>query len=205
VALLDVNSLAIPLGVFGSAWAGIPFSPLNYRLTGPELEALAGRIAPSYFVTDTERMGALEGLPGAQLVSRDDFLSQARAGAVRESDWSMDGEEIAILLFTSGTTGAPKAAVIRQKHLVSYVLGSVEFMGAAEEDAALVCVPPYHIAGMAAIASSVYSGRRVVQLSSFSPETWIETVRKENITNAFVVPTMLVRIIETLESQGNAD
>ncbi|MED5261344.1 MAG: class I adenylate-forming enzyme family protein [Myxococcota bacterium] len=205
VALLDVNSLAIPLGVFGSAWAGIPFSPLNYRLTGPELEALAGRIAPSYFVTDTERMGALEGLPGAQLVSRDDFLSQARAGAARESDWSMDGDEIAILLFTSGTTGAPKAAVIRQKHLVSYVLGSVEFMGAAEEDAALVCVPPYHIAGMAAIASSVYSGRRVVQLSSFTPETWIETVRKENITNAFVVPTMLVRIIETLESQGSAD
>merc|ERR1711969_111802 len=78
VALLDVNSLAIPLGVFGSAWAGIPFSPLNYRLTGTELEALAGRIAPSYFVTDTERKIALEGLPGAQLVSRDDFLSQAR-------------------------------------------------------------------------------------------------------------------------------
>lgn len=205
VALLDVNSLAIPLGLFGSAWAGIPFSPLNYRLTGSELEALSERIAPSYFVTDAERKATLDGLTGAHLVSRDDFLSRARGASQRDSDWSMDGDEIAILLFTSGTTGAPKAAVIRHKHLVSYILGSVEFMGAAEEDSALVCVPPYHIAGMAAIASSVYSGRRVVQLSSFTPETWIETVLKENITNAFVVPTMLVRIIELLEEQGRAD
>ena len=41
----------------------------------------------------------------------------------------MDAEAIAILLFTSGTTGAPKAAVLRQKHLVSYIFGSVEFGG----------------------------------------------------------------------------
>ena len=82
----------------------------------------------------------------------------------------MDPDDTAILLFTSGTTGAPKAAVLRQKHLVSYVLGTVEFMGADENDASLTCVPPYHVAGMAAIASSVYSGRRVVQLASFSPE-----------------------------------
>ena len=82
----------------------------------------------------------------------------------------MEGDDIAILLFTSGTTGAPKAAVLRQKHLVSYILGSVEFGGAAEEDAVLMCVPPYHIAGMAAILSSVYSGRRIVQLANFDAE-----------------------------------
>ena len=204
-ALLDTNSLGLPVGVFASAWAGIPFSPLNYRLTGGELEALAERIAPSYLVTDSDRVAEVGGLPGATAVSRDDFLAAARAGEPPESDWSMDGDEIAILLFTSGTTGAPKAAVIRHKHLVSYVLGSVEFMGAAEDDASLVCVPPYHIAGMAAIASSVYAGRRVVQLPSFSPEAWIETAREEHVTNAFVVPTMLVRIIDALEKEGNAD
>ena len=44
-------------------------------------------------------------------------------------------DEIAILLFTSGTTGIPKAAVLRHKHLVSYILGSVE-CGAADEDEA---------------------------------------------------------------------
>ena len=80
----------------------------------------------------------------------------------------MEPEDTAILLFTSGTTGAPKAAVLRQKHLVSYVLGTVEFMGADESDAGLVCVPPYHIAGMAAIVSSV-SPRRILPPPSTRP------------------------------------
>ena len=117
----------------------------------------------------------------------------------------MDPEDIAILLFTSGTTGPPKAAVIRHKHLVSYILGSVEFMSADEEDASLVCVPPYHIAGMASVASSVYSGRRVVQLPNFTAEAWLELARKEKVTHAMVVPTMLARIIETLEGESDAD
>jgi len=98
-----------------------------------------------------------------------------------------------------------KAAVLRQKHLVSYILGSVEFACADEDEAALVCVPPYHIAGIAAILSSVYSGRRVVQLADFSAERWIELVREEKVSTAFVVPTMLSRIVETLQDQTSAD
>jgi acyl-CoA synthetase (AMP-forming)/AMP-acid ligase II len=114
----------------------------------------------------------------------------------------MDADAIGILLFTSGTTGAPKAAVLRQKHLVSYIFGSVEFGAAGDEDAALVSVPPYHIAGMAAILSSVYSGRRVVQLPSFDAEAWVATARAERVTHAFVVPTMLTRIVDVLVREG---
>jgi long-chain acyl-CoA synthetase len=65
-------------------------------------------------------------------------------------------------------------------------------------------VPPYHIAGMATIASSVYSGRRIVQLPNFTAERWLELARDEKITNAFVVPTMLARIVDVLGSQANA-
>jgi acyl-CoA synthetase (AMP-forming)/AMP-acid ligase II len=120
-------------------------------------------------------------------------------------EWPMDPDDIAILLFTSGTTGAPKAAVLRHKHLVSYILGSVEFMGAAEDDAALMSVPPYHIAGMAAIASSVYSGRRIVQLPNFRADAWLALAREQRVTNAFVVPTMLSRIIDELEGRQSSD
>jgi acyl-CoA synthetase (AMP-forming)/AMP-acid ligase II len=205
LALLDVSSLAVPVGLFGSAWADKPFVPLNYRLTDPEIEALAAQIAPALMVTQAERIPALSRVPGLRLMSRDDFLAQARAAAAPEDAWAMDPEQIAILLFTSGTTGAPKAAIIRHKHLVSYILGSVEFMGAAESDAALVSVPPYHIAGMAALCSSVYSGRRIVQLPSFSPEEWLRLARQEKVSNAFVVPTMLGRIADTLGESGSAD
>ncbi len=207
VAMLDISSIAFPVALFGSAWAGVPFVPLNYRLTGDELDALVARVAPSVLLAEPERFSSLHHLSDTQVTSRTDFLRSTRDEAAPKlaGDWSMDAEEIAILLFTSGTTGTPKAAVLRHKHIVSYILSSVEFMGAAEEDALLVCVPPYHIAGIAQIASSVYSGRRIVQLPNFTAESWIETARREKVTNAMVVPTMLARIIEVLEGQRNAD
>jgi long-chain acyl-CoA synthetase len=204
VGVLDVSSLALPIGLFAAAWAGVPFVPLNYRLTGAELDRLLEQIAPTHLVTDAERAGVLRGRAGITAVVRDEFVARSRAAEARAGEWSMDADEIAILLFTSGTTGPPKAAVLRHKHLVSYILGSVEFGAAAEDDAALVSVPPYHVAGMAAIASSVYSGRRIVQLAAFTPEAWLEAARREHVTHAFVVPTMLGRIVDVLEKSGGA-
>ena len=204
-AVLDVSSLAMPVALFGSAWAGVPFVPLNYRLTGHELDRLVEQIAPSYLVTEAGRLPSLEGRSGTHAVARESFLAKSRAGGRHASEWSMDPEDIAVLLFTSGTTGPPKAAVLRHKHLVSYILGSVEFGAAAGDDAALVCVPPYHVAGIAAVVSSVYAGRRIVQLPNFDAARWLELAREERITNAFVVPTMLARIVDVLEERGAAD
>jgi acyl-CoA synthetase (AMP-forming)/AMP-acid ligase II len=92
--------------------------------------------------------------------------------------------------------------VLRHKHLVSYILGSVEYMGAAESDGLLMSVPPYHIAGMASVLSSIYSGRKIVQLPNFTPGDWLRIAEKERITNAFVVPTMLGRIVDEMEAKG---
>ena len=52
----------------------------------------------------------------------------ARVGA-EPGEASLDGDDVALLLYTSGTTAAPKAAVLRHRHLASYVIGSVEFGG----------------------------------------------------------------------------
>ena len=205
MAMLDVSTLATPLSLFASAWAGVPYVPLNYRLTDPEIEALLQRVTPAYLVTDSDRAPRLGALTDVDARTREHFLDDAAHPEATGSEWSMDPDETAVLLFTSGTTGVPKAAVLRQKHLVSYILGSVEFAGADETEAALVCVPPYHIAGIAAVLSSVYSGRRVVQLSNFSAEAWIEIARQQAITTAFVVPTMLSRIVDALEGQRTAD
>ena len=204
VAMLDVSNLAVPIALFASGWAGVPYVPINYRLTGQEIDALLARVTPAYLVVDGERLQHFRNRDGIDARSRDAFLEVARAEADPHEQRSMDPEDVGVLLFTSGTTGVPKAAVLRHKHLVSYIVSSVEFMSAEEEDAALVCVPPYHIAGIAAALSSVYSGRRVVQLANFSADAWIETARAERITTAFVVPTMLARIVAALEGEKTA-
>lgn len=202
---LDVSNLGTPMSLFSSAWAGVPYVPLNYRLTDEEIQALLERVTPAYLVTEPDRVAALGAMEDVAAIPTTEFVADDLHGEALQDEWSMDPEEIAVLLFTSGTTGVPKAAVLRHKHLVSYILGSVEFASAGEDEAALVCVPPYHIAGIAAVLSSVYSGRHVVQLPNFSADAWIELVRKHNVSTAFVVPTMLARIVEELEEEQTAD
>jgi long-chain acyl-CoA synthetase len=204
LALLDVSGLAAPVALFAAARAGVPYVPLNYRLTNDALVALLQRIAPALLVADPERAALFSARAGASVAARDVFMARSRAPSDGLS-WPDDPDAIAVLLFTSGTTGAPKAAVLRHRHLVSYVLGSVEFASAGEDEATLVAVPPYHVAGVAAILSSVYAARRIVQLPNFSPEAWLEAARAEHVTHAFVVPTMLARIVDCLAGRAHAD
>jgi len=75
------------------------------------------------------------------------------------------------------------------------VFGTVEFASAHDDDAALISVPPYHIAAVANAITNLYAGRRTVVLEQFTPAEWLDTVRAEHITNALVVPTMLARIM----------
>jgi acyl-CoA synthetase (AMP-forming)/AMP-acid ligase II len=101
-----------------------------------------------------------------------------------------------VLIYTSGTTSAPKGVLLRHQNLVSYVLGTVEFAAAGEDEAALMSVPPYHISAISNVLTSVYSGRRLMTLEPFTPERWLGTVREQAITHAMVVPTMLARIMD---------
>jgi long-chain acyl-CoA synthetase len=206
VAMLDVSSLALPIGLFASAWAGKPFVPINYRLADTEVDALLERIQPSFLVTDQARIPLLSGTSVVEPMARREFVDMAREpGTDAATDWPMDPEEIAVLLFTSGTTGAPKAAVLRHRHLVSYMFSAVEFGSAAEDDVALVVVPPYHIAGVISVISSVYSGRTVVQQANFNARDWLDLARRERVTTAFLVPTMLAQIVRELEGQSSAE
>jgi acyl-CoA synthetase (AMP-forming)/AMP-acid ligase II len=206
VALLDESSEAAVIAVFGAALAGVPYCPLNYRLPDADLAALLGRIAPALVIGDEERITRIAGGQGHTVLAREDFALKAQETVPAEDAREYDpGEGIAIQLFTSGTTAAPKAAILRHSNLLGYILGTVEFGSADEADAALVVVPPYHIAGISALLSSIYAQRTIVMLPAFSPEGWLELVHTERVSNAFVVPTMLSRIIEAMERMEASD
>ena len=92
--------------------------------------------------------------------------------------------------------------MLRHGHLSAYVLATVEFGGASDEEAALISVPPYHVAGVAALLSSTYAGRRMVILPEFDAAAWLEVAAAERATQAFLVPTMLARIVAQQQRSG---
>jgi fatty-acyl-CoA synthase len=201
VGLLDQNSEAVPQLLFASAIAGVPFAPVNYRLADDRLQAVAARLAPALVVAEEGAVGRVADVAGLTVVPRQDLLARTRA-ADRGADTHTDPEQVAVWLFTSGTTGEPKAALLRHRHLVSYVLSTVDFMSSDEQEAALVSVPPYHIAGIAAILTGTYGGRRIVYLPQFDATEWVRLAEAEGITHAMVVPTMLGRILDAIEAGG---
>jgi acyl-CoA synthetase (AMP-forming)/AMP-acid ligase II len=199
LAFLGANSAAFAVAVFAAAWAGIPVSPVNYRLAADQVLSVLGRDGRVLVVADQDS-APVAAASGHDVMTTGQWLEVTGAGTPGEA-WASDPDQIAVLLSTSGTTSKPKTAVLRHRHLVSYVLGSVELGSADPADAVAVSVPPYHVAGVANLLTNTYAGRRIVYLDTFTPATWLETVRSERVTHAMVVPTMLARIVEALDGK----
>ncbi|MDT5332180.1 MAG: hypothetical protein QOF31_3477 [Mycobacterium sp.] len=196
---VGVNADDFAVALFAAAWAGIPLVPLNYRLSHDALGRLLAHHPNALIISDLD-------LPTTGHIFT---VAQWRASCAQPagdmSAWSDDPEAVAVLLYTSGTTSEPKAAILRHRHLTSYLLGSVEFGAADEHEAVVVSVPPYHIAGVSNLLSNICAGRRVVYLETFTAHGWLNCVRSERITHALLVPTMLAKITEYLGQTASAD
>jgi acyl-CoA synthetase (AMP-forming)/AMP-acid ligase II len=183
--------------LLGSALAGIPFAPLNYRLSEQQVHALLDRL-PTPLVVADDAYCEVARRSGHPVVTTAE-LPRVPVHPVPPSE-PADGD-VAVLLFTSGTTAQPKCVVLRHGTLVNYVLQTVEFASAAPDEAALTCVPPYHVAAIGSALTTLYAGRPVCYLPDFTPADWLATARAAGVTTAMVVPTMLARIVEYLDGR----
>jgi acyl-CoA synthetase (AMP-forming)/AMP-acid ligase II len=191
------NGLAFPVTLFGAVAARLPFVPLNYRLADAQLGAILG--AGDVVVASTDQAERIRGMGVARVIDATELVHEARTAAPGTAGPPVDPDDVALVLHTSGTTAAPKAAVLRHRHLAAYVINSVEFGSADRDEAALLSVPPYHVAGVMNLVSNLYMGRRIVYLDAFDAPRWLATVRDQSITHAMVVPTMLARIVSALD------
>jgi len=196
VAYLGLSGASFVEHLLGSAWAGLPFVPLNYRSKTDELAPLLDPFRPVVLVheeTYAEKAEACAAT-GDVLITPDRTL----AAEPDRAPYPADPDALAIVLHTSGTTSRPKAVLLRHKHLCSYIFGTVEFASAGADETAIVTTPPYHIAGIMGVLTPLYAGRRMVFLPQFDALEWLLTAIAYDVTHAFVVPTMLARIVDAL-------
>jgi acyl-CoA synthetase (AMP-forming)/AMP-acid ligase II len=202
VAYVGTGGAMLPLLLFASARAGVAVTPLNYRLSAEGVLSLIGRLPEPLIVVDDEYRHVVS---GPRVMTSTEFLAAARTLEPGSEDLAFpDPDSVAVVLFTSGTTSRPKAVELTHNNLTSYVTGTVEFDSADPADAALICVPPYHIAGVGAALSNLYAGRKMVYLTAFDAGEWVRLVGTEGVTSATVVPTMLDRIVTVLDTEATS-
>ncbi len=199
VVYVGTGGAMLPLLMFSSARANLSFTPLNYRLSAEGLRQLVERLPDPLIVADGAYRDIVAGW-AKRVMDSDDFVDAARSAEAANE--FADPDDVAIVLFTSGTTSRPKAVELTHNNLTSYITATVEYGSADASDAALVCVPPYHIAGVGAVLSNIYAGRKIVYQRRFDPREWVRLVRTEGVTTATVVPTMLDRIVAVLEEES---
>jgi acyl-CoA synthetase (AMP-forming)/AMP-acid ligase II len=192
------GGIMAPLLIFASARAAVPYTPINYRLSAEGVQGLIERLPHPLVIVD-DRYHDMVGDAGKRVLRSGEFVAAART-AEPAAEFA-DPDDVAIVLFTSGTTAKPKAVELSHGNLTSYLTGTVEFDSADTDDAALICVPPYHIAGVNAAMSNLYAGRKMVYLANFEAREWVRLVSDERVTTATVVPTMLDRIVAALEAE----
>jgi acyl-CoA synthetase (AMP-forming)/AMP-acid ligase II len=216
VAVLDTNSPRAIEAYFATSMLGGVFVPLNYRAQADELEYMvtaAGArvlmVGERYVPLVREvrdrlpcvaQMVALDA-PQPDMVSFEELIAQ---GVDDTAEAEVDDGDVNILMYTSGTTGRPKGVMLTYGDFVAYVCGNTELADGTSRGTALLCVPLYHIAGITMMMTSIFSGRRLVILRQFDPAAWLQTVQDERVTHAFLVPTMLKRILDQPDFTASA-
>jgi fatty-acyl-CoA synthase len=198
IAFLGVNGPAVPIALFACAYADRVFAPLNYRADADLLRHFATVLEPAAVLAEDRYAPAIRAAAaevpviaveaGQWLASRPDTAGEAPGTASGP----------AVIIFTSGTTSRPKPIRLQHQNLMSYVLETAEALQEPPSAASLVAAPTYHIAAVSNILTSIYSGRRIVFLEEFSAQRWLSAIDDESVTHAFVVPTMLYRIVREL-------
>ncbi len=208
LAVLQTNCNEYVEAYYAASKLGVLFIPLNYRAKLDELrymlkdsEATAVMVGDRYVELVNQLKPELAGVkvcisiesswPG---MVRYGELLEAAEPVEEEADVSDD--DLNVIMYTSGTTALPKGVMLTYGDFSEYVLNTVEPADGTDRGAFLLAVPLYHIAGLTSIMTNIYAGRRLVMLAQFDPGLWLKTVERERITHAFVVPTMLKRILE---------
>jgi acyl-CoA synthetase (AMP-forming)/AMP-acid ligase II len=207
LAILDTNSHLYVASYYAAARAGLTFLPLNYRAKEPELEymlntagarvllvgdrylELAAKLHPRLKETRVVALGTGD----RKMPVLEDLLAGTDPD---ETEAEVEDEDVSVLMYTSGTTSLPKGVMLSFRDFTAYVTANVEMADGSERGAFLVCAPFYHIAGTTAMMTNPWTGRKMVVMPQFDPRAWLELVQKEEVTHAFIVPTMMKQLLD---------
>jgi fatty-acyl-CoA synthase len=212
IAVLLPNNPEFLMIWFATAKTGAIAVPLNYRLSPPELAYIlndCGASALAYAPEFSEKVNALRG--AAKSVANYVCVGgPGEGGDVEYGSWisgSIDSEPLAkesvtlddvhFLMYTSGTTGDPKGAILTHGNTQWNAVNAVLAYQLSQKETNLVATPMYHIAGLSAGATPIlFSGGRVILMRFFDPEEALKMIESHRVTTMFGIPSMFAMMAD---------
>jgi fatty-acyl-CoA synthase len=218
VAFLLVNRTAALETVFASARLGAIALPINTRLSPREVCFLLDDARPRALVAESSFAPLVQracelarsapsvrlGVDAALADGDASDYETALADAAFEADIApVSPEDPMILMYTSGTTGNPKGALLPHRKALYNSLNAELYFGIVPADRVLVVSPLFHSLGLQILAlPALYCGASLLLQAHFEPAALWQAVAREGITYLGAVPTVYQRLLDELEAAG---
>ncbi|WP_313024356.1 class I adenylate-forming enzyme family protein [Pseudomonas lopnurensis] len=208
VAMLALNSDRYLEYLYACFWAGAVINPVNVRWSAAEIAYSLNDCTTGVLIVDdlffplVEQLQALspglrhivhcgEEAAASGLLTWHELLDRPALEDCRRS-----GSDLAAVLYTGGTTGAPKGVKLSHANLMSNALSALAAAPRPEVERVLHVAPLFHVGGLAAVFQTSLRGACHVLLSQFDTPEVLSTIEQERVGEIFLVPTMLRRLLD---------
>ena len=211
LAVLSKNCIEMIDLFFACGKIGVILVPYNYRLPTPAISDLADDCAPSLLAYGNEFKGTAEALfddetiPALLPISgkKESVEKIVRKDNPAPDIYDADAEDIAMILYTSGTTGKSKGAMISWRQIHWNSINTAISLELSSEDSTIVNTPFYHTGGWHVLLTPLFHhGGKIVLQPEFDPADCLKIIQDEGISIFFGIPTMLRMMMEQQEFES---
>lgn len=214
IAYLGFNHSSQVVAMFATARIGGIFVPLNFRLTGGELQYVVEDSGAVMLIADGDHAGAIDAIAASISVKEYVSLDGDREGWVsfeppvtfpEIDEVAVDPDAPCVILYTSGTTGRPKGAVLTHRNLFTNNVNWMLSVNYHRGHTALSSAPLFHSGGLCVmVLPTLMAGGHVVLHRQFDAESTLLDIEKHRVTTLFLVPTMMLYLTQSSRF-GDAD
>lgn len=213
VAYLGLNDPMFLITLFAAARIGAVFVPLNYRLTAAELGYILTDAGVHTLLADAEHVAAADPVLTEAGVRRALALSAAPGWEPLPELVANRGrlaapvhagpDEVAVIMYTSGTTGRPKGAMLTHGNLFWNNVNALLAIDISHDDVSLVTAPLFHIGGLnVTTLLTLHKGGQIVLMPAFDPGQALKLIADYRVTTMFGVPAMFLFMSQVPEFEA---
>jgi len=200
VALLTKNRAEFYELLLACSKVGAILVGLNWRLSPVELEAIVQDAAPTLVITGPDEAQLLTATARAQpglrhVIVFGQSYAAWRAGSDEDPGYMGAQDEVALLLYTSGTTGLPKGVMLSNENM-AFTRRLAMSWGMGPESVNLVSMPMFHIGGCGYGSSTLMVGGHTVLMREVNPAVAIDLIERYRVTHTFFVPAVVQALLQ---------